>query len=114
MAGDNLPYVKSMAEEAGRSNEGASDESLYDPRTNPPTSVAVQPDAHCYCFTVSGHLDTDSIVALLSAMASRGHLDICAVHGLQQMSRDLRLCASITGEILKGEPCVHVAFEGPN
>ncbi|MDW3779710.1 hypothetical protein QWU01_23200 [Kluyvera cryocrescens] len=78
---------------------------------NWPTSVVVQPDAHCYSFTVSGHLDTDSIVALLPAIAARGHLDISAVHGLQQMSRDLSLCASITGEILQGEPCVQVDFE---
>lgn len=81
---------------------------------NWPTSVVVQPDAHCYCFTVSGHLDTDSIVALLPAIAARGHLDMRAFHGLQQMSRDLSLCASITGEILKGEPCVQVDFEEAN
>ncbi len=79
---------------------------------NWPSSVVVQPDAHCYCFTVSGHLDTDSIVALLPAIASRGHLDTRAVHGLQQMCRDLNMCVSIAGEILKGEPCVHIAIEG--
>lgn len=77
-----------------------------------PVSVVVQPDANYYCFTISGHLAPESIVALLPAIASRGHLDNRAVHGLQLLCRDFNLCANITGEILKGEPCVHVAFEG--
>lgn len=77
-----------------------------------PASVVVQPDANCYCFTISGHLAPESIVALLPAIASRGHLDNRAVHGLQLLCRDFSLCANITGEILKGEPCIHVDFEG--
>lgn len=76
-----------------------------------PASVIVQPDANCYCFAISGHLTPESIITLLPSIASRGHLDPRAVHGLQMLCRDFNLCANITGEIQRGEPCVHVGFE---
>lgn len=79
-----------------------------------PASVIVQPDVNCYCFTISGHITTESIMAMLPAIASRGHLDPRAVHGLQQMCRDLSLCASVSGEILKGDTCVRIDFEEAN
>lgn len=77
-----------------------------------PATVVVQPDAHCYCFSASGHLTTESMIALLPAIASRGYIDARLLPELQQQCKALELRASITGEILRGEPSVHVSFEG--
>lgn len=76
-----------------------------------PATVVVQPDEHCYCFSISGHLTPESIVALLPAIASRGHLDNSSVRNLQRMTADLAMRATITGQILKGEPVINVNIE---
>lgn len=77
-----------------------------------PETVSVRPDTLCYCFRVSGRLTADTIIELLPALASRGRLDARVVPDMLQQCKALDLRARITGEILKGEPSLHVTFAG--
>lgn len=76
-----------------------------------PETVSVKPDTLCYCFRVSGRLTADTIIALLPALASRGHIDAHVVPEFQRQCHDLNLHAMIRGDVLMGEPSIHVTFE---
>ena len=77
-----------------------------------PETIVVQPDEHCCCASISGHLTSESIVALLPAIASRRHIDAQLVRELQLLCTDLNLRATASGEVTRKEFRIDVTIEG--
>lgn len=75
-------------------------------------TIVVQHDEHCFCASISGHLTSESIVALLPAIASRRHVDARLVRELQLLCTDLNLRATVSGEVTRKESRIDVTVEG--